>query len=425
MTELAELFDPATSRRRKVVGSGSAAGARASIDTSSLETVFSGEPASLGAKPAADIAAGLADMLAELPAERTDVGIGVEQIDDVDDLRALVGPSVPVSVGMVTGIPAPGRRHRSRAGRDGIAITTAVVAIVAVLTAVVVVTTVLLTKPATSDALRALSGSEALLIDRSENLNARASVLASRRDIRLSRAEDLQRSLAAMASYGDETARLAAEAARQEYVQELEAIEIPAPAPHYRRDAIDTTSLDDVAEAMNATHARMLDLDRTEEQLVRVDEALSASDGDLEAALAAFVSTVPPAAAAIVAENPDAEQAFRDEVGRTAADVASSDPVTRAGLETWTAYIAAVAALRADQQRALDEMAAEQEAVPDDDWSVYPGPVFTPPQTEPTDPGGTAPAPTDPVDPGPTDPVDPGPVDPGPTDPVDPDPQGE
>lgn len=413
MTDLAELFDSTTPRLREVRDGGAVAGAPTAIDTSSLETVFSSDAPPLREQPGPAIAAGLAEMIAGLPAERT--GIGTEQVDDVNALRALVGPSAPVSTAMPTGSQTPGRAHKSRPRRDGVVIVAAVIAVVAVLAAVVVVTTTLLTRPVTSDALRALGSSEALLIDRTEALNTRSAALDSRRDALVSRAEELERSLAAMAQYGDESARLAAESARREHVRAIEAIEVPAPAPHYRRDVIDTTSLDDVARAMNATQARMLELDRAEEQLVRAEEALAAADGGLRDALVAFTATVPATAAVIVAENPDAEESFRTAVAQAAADVADSDPGTTAGLGTWAAYIAAVQTLRADQQRALDAIAALREADSDSVYQgFYPEPGQPPAATDepaPTSPGGPEPEPG-PIDPEPTEPVDPDPDEP-------------
>lgn len=396
MTDLAELFSTHRADTRR----GEASVPTATIDSSGLQSLLPERAVQIPGG-GAGFASGLAELVGERPHSALTVSEGIV---DVDALRAIVGPSVPVSTAIVPG-PAARPTRRSRAGRDRVALTAVAMAVAAAVVAALVVGTVLLTKPPTADALRVLDSSEAVLVDRTEALNARVATVSTGRAARVARAAELQVSLSALAGLVDEPARAAAESARQAYAVAIERLDVPAPLPRYHRGAIDETSPEAIAAAVDETQVRAIELDRFEEKVARAEEALRTLGIDLRAKLAALVTSVPGTAAAIAAQNPDADPAFRDAVARAAEAVASTDPVTKAGLDTWTAYIVAVVALRTDQQRALDVLAAQQAeeetSVEVDEPVVVPETPSQPGTPTPTPEPTPAPTPTEPG--GPTD----------------------
>jgi len=184
--------------------------------------------------------------------------------------------------------------------------------------------------------------------------------------------------LAAMAGSSDESARLAAEAARQAYVAALAAVKVPKSA------------------GKSATNVQ---LDQLEREVASRQASLTAAISGFRGAITTFRQSVPGYAATAVADNPDAAEPFRTAATETAAAVAASDPFGAMSFAPWDAWRSALAALIADQARAVAESDSSGSGGNGDTGTGTGGGATT----EPTTPPATEPPPA-PTDPGPTDP---------------------
>lgn len=184
--------------------------------------------------------------------------------------------------------------------------------------------------------------------------------------------------LAAMAGSSDESARLAAEAARQAYIAALAAVKVPKSA------------------GKSATNVQ---LDQLEREVASRQASLTAAISGFRGAITTFRQSVPGYAATAVADNPDAAEPFRTAATDTAAAVAASDPFGAMSFAPWDAWRSALAALIADQARAVAESDSSGSGGNGDTGTGTGGGATT----EPTTPPATEPPPA-PTDPGPTDP---------------------
>ncbi|VXB72606.1 conserved hypothetical protein [Microbacterium sp. 8M] len=148
------------------------------------------------------------------------------------------------------------------------------------------------------------------------------------------RADSFTAPLAAMAGSSDEPARLAADAARQAYVAALAAIKVPKPAG---------------SSASNAV------LDQRQREVAAGQASLTAATTAFRNAIIAFRQSFPAYAEAALADNPDAAEPFRTAVTEAAAAVAASDPFGPTPFAALDAWRSALAALIADQERAVAE----------------------------------------------------------------------
>lgn len=199
--------------------------------------------------------------------------------------------------------------------------------------------------------------------------------------------------LAAMAGSSDESARLAADAARQAYVAALAAVKVPKPA------------------GKNATNAS---LDQLEREVAAANGSLSAASAGFRGAITTFRQSLPAFAATAVADNADAAEPFRTAVTNAAAAAAASDPFGPAPFAAMDAWRSALAALTADQGRAVAEAGSSRSG--GTGGSGGSGGTSGGTTTEPTTTTPPAPdtsTPPAPADPGPTTPTLPG--DPSPT----------
>lgn len=204
--------------------------------------------------------------------------------------------------------------------------------------------------------------------------------------------------LAAVAGMTDETLLTASNTALADLVAQLAvdtAFETPAA---YERGDVDLTDLDAIAAATEAAEAHAAAVTAATDEVRLAQAALQQKLDALRAAQVALGASLPATAEVIAAENPRAEQSFRDAVIAAAAAVPAAQNAGGSGDAELTAYAEAVTALRGDQVRA-------EEVV------------------EPVRPANPAPQPTPTTDPAPA--PDPVPVPDPPTDPVPvPDPTG-
>jgi len=189
--------------------------------------------------------------------------------------------------------------------------------------------------------------------------------------------------LAAMAGSSDESARLAADAARQAYVAAIAAVKVPKPA------------------GKGATNAS---LDQLERDVAAGHTTLTAATAGFRGAITTFRQSIPAFAATAVADNPDAAEPFRIAATDTAAAAAASDPFGPTPFAAMEAWRNALAALIADQARAVAEAESNGSGGSGGSGGTggtgTDGGTTTEPTTPPTEPSSPQPTP----DPQPTDP---------------------
>ncbi|MGO4680945.1 hypothetical protein [Microbacterium sp. 2MCAF23] len=190
------------------------------------------------------------------------------------------------------------------------------------------------------------------------------------------RADSFAAPLAAMAGSSDESARLAADAARQAYIAALAAVKVPK------------------LPTKNATNAS---LDQVERDLAAANSTLTAATAGFRAAITTFRQSIPAFAEIAVADNGDAAEPFRTAATEAASAAAASDPFGPTPFAAMDAWRSALAALIADQARAVAEAQSSGSGGTGTETPTEPtqppAPVeTTPPSPPPSDPG----TPTDP-----------------------------
>lgn len=231
----------------------------------------------------------------------------------------------------------------------------------------------------------AVSPSPTVTVDpeRVARVNESVVALAAAVKAEQTRADSFAVPLAAMAGSSDESMRVAADAARQAYVAALAAVKVPEPP------------------AKNPTNAS---LDQLEREVTAATSSLSAASSGFRTAITTFRQSIPAFAATAVADNADAAEPFRTAVTEAAAAAAAADPFGPAPFAALDAWRNALAALIADQARAV--AAADSSGsggsggggTGGDGGGTTTGPT-TPPVTEPspqreptTDPGAGTPS---------------------------------
>jgi|GEM_PF-3162342 len=183
--------------------------------------------------------------------------------------------------------------------------------------------------------------------------------------------------LAAMQGASDETARAAAEAARQTYDRAIAAVAVPAkPSP-----TADTATL--TAVEKNTSDAR---------------DALTAAGIAFHTAITTFIGTMPGYAVTAVAANSDGARDLRDAATKAAVLMASSDPFTPPGFAPWDGWRAALAALVADATGTTSQQPPAESSPPPSTAPSSPPvapPVVTPPEPSP-EPSPSSPPPSTP-----------------------------
>ncbi len=204
--------------------------------------------------------------------------------------------------------------------------------------------------------------------------------------------------LAAVAGMTDETLLTASNTALADLVAQLAvdtAFETPAA---YERGDVDLTDLGAIAAATEAAEAHATAVTAATDEVRLAQAALQQKLDALRAAQVALGASLPATAEVIAAENPRAEQSFRDAVIAAAAAVPAAQNAGGSGDAELTAYAAAVTALRGDQVRAEEVVEPVRPAnpapqpTPTTDPAPAPDPV---PQPTPTE-TAPVPLPTDP-----------------------------
>ncbi len=204
--------------------------------------------------------------------------------------------------------------------------------------------------------------------------------------------------LAAVAGMTDETLLTASNTALADLVAQLAvdtAFETPAA---YERGDVDLTDLDAIAAATEAAEAHATAVTAATDEVRLAQAALQQKLDALRAAQVALGASLPATAEVIAAENPRAEQSFRDAVIAAAAAVPAAQNAGGSGDAELTAYAEAVTALRGDQVRAEEVVEPVRPAnpAPQPTPTTDPAPAPDPaPEPTPTDPA-PVPSPTDP-----------------------------
>lgn len=312
-----------------------------------------------------------------LPARRAAAALDTVAIDGPVHAGRHVGELGPDPVVAMSG---PGPRRGLRRGQ-WIAIVSAVVAVVLIAGAVTL-GFLLNAKPSTVEAVQRLESSERSIATRIDRVNADIDALATALETSTATAESFAPPLERIAGASDDHARTTAEQARQAYATALQEIVVPERVAGHERNDIDTEVLAEVEAEQAVVERRAVELGRLAGDVTSARLALTDVDEAFRSAVATFLGTVPAFADTVVVEGLDAEEHFRTAVVETAQTVATSDAFAPDAFVAWDGYIAAVAALRADQQRAVDE--AEE-----DDNYYYVPPVVEPepePEPEPVEP---------------------------------------
>ncbi|MCE4027339.1 hypothetical protein LXM50_15295 [Microbacterium sp. Au-Mic1] len=210
--------------------------------------------------------------------------------------------------------------------------------------------------------------------ERVANVNESVDTLAAAVVAAKTSADSFAAPLAAMAGSSDESARLAADAARQAYVAAIAAVKVPKPAGKSATNA----SLDQLERDIAAGHA-----------------SLTAASAGFRGAITTFRQSIPAFAATAVAENADAAEPFRIAATDTAAAAAASDPFGPTPFAAMEAWRSALAALIADQARAVAE--GESSGSGRTGGTGTSGGTTTEPTVPPTEP--SSPPPSDPSQP--------------------------
>lgn len=291
--------------------------------------------------------------------------------------------------------PDPGPDVRRRPGRCTVLAAAGVVGLGLAVAGVIAVTGQQVPDAGDAKVLDALAAAEETLAERERMLEGARERLTEAQAAGVADAGRAEAMLASLAGFSDEAARttaLAAVATYREGLQGLVLSDVPA--------ADDRNEGEPGAEALDAIGARLEIADDLLAEAAAAESELLTLGAALTAAQSGFLATIPAFADALAVENPRADEQFRAAVTAAAASVASpggGDPAVQA-------YIAAIAALRADEARAVEEARQRQERVPD------PGPQPDPePQPEPP------PAPTPPPPVPTTEPTEPPPPPPEPT----------
>lgn len=306
-------------------------------------------------------------------------------------------PVVPVS--------APAHRRGLRRGQ-WIGIAAAVVA-VALIAGGVALGAVLNAKPSTVEALQQLDAAEQSLGSGIGRVNTDIDALTAAIASSTAVADSFADPLARMAGVSDETARTAAEQARLAYLSAIQAVAVPGKADVYERGDIDSEDLEAVDAARVSVEAEADEVERLAETVAATRRGLTDAETAFRAAIAAFAGTLPAFAGVVAGESPDAAEPFRAALAQSAQAASTTAVFGSDGFAAWDGYIAAVGALRADQQRGLAEREAREaaEAEEDDESGYYYVPPVVTPEPTPVDPGPVEPTPVEPtpVEPTPTD----------------------
>ncbi|MBO0980967.1 hypothetical protein [Microbacterium sp. SD291] len=235
-------------------------------------------------------------------------------------------------------------------------------------------------------ALTALEASDDALADARADLDAALIRITEAKDRTLGLIGRADAVVAAVTGASDETARAGAAAAAASYRTGVEGVALPAPPDLHERGDLDAGSASAIAAELSEVESER---EAVEALAIRAEQAegeLTRLSAEFATAWNSFLASFPAHAASVVGENGNAEESFR--VAVTAGGAAVAAPITAdlPGEAETQAYVAAVAALLADEARAIEQAADDRgeearEVVPP---PADPLPVTPPPPVEPT-----------------------------------------
>lgn len=244
--------------------------------------------------------------------------------------------------------------------RRWIGVGVAVIAVAALVSAAVIGVQSLTSRDRAAEALSALNIEETALTDaQARATSARddhAAALAAARDA----ADSAAPALAAVAGMSDEALRGEAEAEAAVLTALLDEQELAAAPAAYDRGDLDRTDAAAISAAAAAAAAETRDLDQQTAAAAAARRLVERSLAALTAAQHALGESLPATAAALVEENDIAEQGLREAVVDAAAAVGAAHAAGGRGDAELISYAEAVAVLRDDQQRAVEEREAWQ-----------------------------------------------------------------
>ncbi len=328
------------------------------------------------------------------------------------------------TVGAPTGM-RPKSVRRRRKGRDWLSIVAAFFAVVAMATAGALVAVRAANASPAADALRVLGSYEAEIVNMEESLRTIPVSIEEERQTALDEAAALRVALEGVREVPNPRAESASVAATvpvidgaqlDAMIAELDAFaaalgevvtpELPEP---YVRGALDESSLDAVAEAINAAQATLTEMDGVAASLRAERRDLRGLIEDAGAVMADFAVGFASFAATANEANPDAADEVAEAMTAAGAAVSTSRLAGDAGVSALAQYRDAFSALIADQLRVeleREEAARQQREAERNRQNQNNG------NEGGQQPGPSDPGPGGPTDPGPTDPTDPDPTDP-------------
>lgn len=218
---------------------------------------------------------------------------------------------------------------------------------------------------AIEDAMAQLADDEHALMDRINEVNGDIEALERDVTTATTNATALAQPLASMAGVSEESARALAETARLAYAGQIAEVEAPDELRPYQRAEFDAPSLEQIEAAREEVADQSRTVSTVSAEVASARGALAEAGTDLTAAMTAFRATIPAFAETVIEQNLDADLAFQDSVRQTAATFAATQVLSENRAAVWNAYISAVGALRADQQRAEREAAEAEE---EEEW---------------------------------------------------------
>ena len=255
-----------------------------------------------------------------------------------------------------------------------------------------------------------VEGQKALEADLRELESARGDALAVKQ-ASLDDAAHLEATLTQLAGFADAPTLANVTQAVAAHRAGLEAVVVPDLPDADLFGDVGSDTADGVEAEREQVRQRRVTVAELIAEVERIEPRVTAMDAALAEASEAFVATIPAHVDVLIADNPIASEAFREALPPAAAAVIASVVGVRFGPAQVQAYVAAVTALRADNDRARAENQAREDAErPEDDRPVAPEEPSMPvpsPTTEPTPP------PAEPTEP----PIDPSPEPEGPPEP--------
>ncbi|MGX1693930.1 hypothetical protein ACWIBQ_00910 [Microbacterium keratanolyticum] len=358
---------------------------------SSLDDLFVGDPSTRPTAPARPD--GRLDALVGSVAP---VAAPVDHAVERERLGQLVGDSAGVRTAAdaraVAALPAAAStrtkarsRFLRRQRRDWLALATAAAAIIAIAGASFVGVRAAVASTPTDDARTLLTFGEEALASSMSAVNAERKRFETTRTEMLAAAEQSAATLVSLAGVADEGLRQGAIAARDAYAADVKAISLPASLKPFEAEVLDDdATITEIGAALDSVNARQLDADAAQQELRDLRKALESKRDAYRASAAPLADSMLALAATSLGQHTAALPEFRGAVQNATNAFTAARTTGRVGWGEMQALGAAIAALRADDERALSEGAVDDGSRSSGDgWNSGPGDVATPPAPGP------------------------------------------